>query len=157
MEKNPSSEHSSPEQKKQSPRDSLLKFFNRYRARPDIPKYSYAEQGDLGKKSEEAQQRFLKEKTVEAKRASEIAAKQFLESKEDKKHISTIWAPIAAAQYFLRSEDANYIPEENRADLLQKIDGLMKNLEEARKKENISDELVREVLSFMAEVEKQLN
>ncbi len=157
MEQTPSPDKGPSEKKEKSPKINVLAFFDRYRARPDIPKYSYKEQSELAKKSEEARNRFSEEATPEAREASEAAARRFLESKEDKKHVSTIWAPLAAAQYFLRSEDAKEISETVRTELLQKIDQIMVKLEEARKQEHISDELVSEVLAFMNEAENQLN
>lgn len=157
MEKTPSPEKASSEKAQKSQKEILRDFFNRYRIRPDTPKYSYEEQSELGKKSEEARKKFTKEGTPEAEQESKAAAEEFLESKADKKHVSTMWAPLAAAQYFLGSEEAKEISEANRTELLNKIGDLLKKLEEARQKQHISDELVAEALDFMDEMEAVLH
>lgn len=114
-------------------KESTLKKFKNFLARPDEPKYSYKEQHELAGKKE--------------------SEKEFLESKGDKKHISAIWAPLLYAKLFLESEEANYISKIEKEELLNKIADLIKELAIARQQENISDEFVKKVTSFIEELE----
>lgn len=146
----------SPESGPKSWKESMFKSFASYRARPDQPKYSYEEQHKLAEKSAAASKKFQSEKTPEARKEAEEAAKVFLESKADKKHVGTMWVPLMAAQNFLRSEEAAAIEESERQKLANDAENLLKELEEAREKEHISDELVQKTLSFMNELESQV-
>ncbi|MBI3046597.1 MAG: hypothetical protein HYY86_03635 [Candidatus Harrisonbacteria bacterium] len=144
----------SPEEKRPpTVKESILKSFQRFRNRPDKPKYTYEEQLELGERSKEVYKKFLKEKTPETEKAHQELSAKFLESKADKKHISAIQAPLSAIELFLESKNSEYIPETKRGKLFDKVNDLFKKLETARQQENISDELVAEVLNFLDEME----
>jgi len=131
-------------------------LFRKFREKPDQPKYSYAEQHVLAAESERTQSAWDKEKTEEAKRLAEEAQRKFLESKEDKKHVSTIWAPLLAAKLYLESDKTKSVSEERKKELIAKVEDLYVDLDVAREKENISDELVQKVLGVMDEIEINL-
>ena len=131
MKENPPS---SEKKEEQNPRKTFLfRSFERYRNKPDKPKYSYEEQHKLSN--------------------SEETAPAFKEGKEDKKHISPIAAILAGIKRFLESEEASNISEKTRMQLLVKRDELFKDLWRAGEEKYISDELVTRFLSFMDEVE----
>jgi hypothetical protein len=155
METGPKKEKS-PEGEPKSRKEALLTFFASYRARPDQPKFSYEDQHKLAERSAAASEKFDREKTPEAKKEAEAAAKIFLESKEDKKHVGTMWVPLMASQSFLESEDAKELSEAERERLSSEAAKLMDELKEAQQKEHISDELVKKTLDFMDEMESQI-
>lgn len=158
METAPQPEKIAPQEKKAlgAYRGMVLKFFKNFRERPDQPEYSYADQHLLAEKSSEAEAAYQAEKTETNRIAAEAAKDEFLKSKSDKKHISTVWTPLAAAKYYLEDEEAGSIPKEKREELLGKIDNLYVDLDIAREKENISDELIEKVLNVMDEIEINL-
>ena len=140
-----------------STQEGLLRYFRNFRARPDTPKYTYEEQNRIGELMEIKKERFEKEKTPEAEKEFKELIQKFQEGKMDKKHISAIWAPLLAAQLFLQeSEEAKKIPVSVKNHLLEKINALLAGVKEAQQKEDMSDELVAEVLRFMDEMESRL-
>lgn len=159
METAPQPEKVAPKEKVISePYQKLVRdLFKRFRERPDQPKYSYEEQHLLAEKSSKAEAAYQIEKTEESRLLSEAAKKEFLESKSDKKHISTVWTPLAAAKYYLESEEAGIIPDDRRKELMGKIENIYVDLDIARDKQNIDDELIEKVLNVMGEIENNLN
>lgn len=158
METAPQPEKVAPKEKVISePYQKLVRdLFRKFRERPDQPKYSYADQHLLAEKSAETQEAFQKEKTETNRIAAEAAKDEFLNSKSDKKHISTVWTPLAAAKYYLESEESEIIPKEKREELIGKIENIYVDLDIARDKQNIDDELIEKVLRVMGEVEINL-
>ncbi|MDO8430132.1 MAG: hypothetical protein Q7S73_02085 [bacterium] len=128
----------SPEKKAEQKSSKLVlqKVFEKFRKRSDDPKYPYKEQHKLAGKPETSQ--------------------EFIESKEDKKHISPIWGVLLTTEMFLKSEEAKHISEIEKRELLNKKNDLLEDLKRARQKENISDELLAKVSGFMDEVESYL-
>lgn len=159
METAPQPEKVAPKEKAISePYQKLVRdLFKKFRERPDQPKYSYADQHLLAEKSSAAQAAYLSEKTEENRIAAEAAKDEFLESKSDKKHISTVWTPLAAAKYYLESEEAEIIPKEKMEEMMGKIENIYVDLDMARDKQNIDDELIEKVLKVMEEIETNLN
>lgn len=117
-------------------RELALKSFINFWGKKDESSYSYEEQNLLAKKSAE----------------SEEAARRFLESKNDKKHINAIFAPLGTALFYLESEESEFIPEVRRKELIDKIKDLYADLDIAREQENISDELISKTLDVMDEI-----
>lgn len=143
-------------EKENSSEKRVLSFFNSYRARPDKPKYSYEEQNILGKKMEEARKRFEDTKNPEDKKELDELSAEFLEGKKDKKHISTLWTPLLAAQLYLEDEGRKKLSAEAQTAMRGKIDELLAKLDEARAQEHMSDELIAESLDFMNKFENYL-
>ncbi len=137
-------------------RNKVLELFNNYRARPDTPKYTYEEQDMLGGKMEQARKKFETGKDPEAAKELETLSAEFLESKRDKKHISTLWPPLMAAQVYLERAGEPKIPAEIKSALDDELQRLMKRMEEAREQKNMSDELVAESLDFMNKFENYI-
>lgn len=159
METAPQPEKVAPKEKAVSePYQKLVRdLFKKFRERPDQPKYSYADQHLLAEKSSSAEAAYQAEKTEANRLAAEAAKNEFLKSKADKKHISTVWTPLAAAKYYLESEEAETVPKEKRAELMSKIENIYVDLDIARDKQNIDDELIEKVLEVMNEIEINLN
>lgn len=159
METAPQPEKVAPKEKAVSePYQKLARdLFRKFRERPDQPEYSYADQHLLAEKSSAAEAAYRTEKTEANRMAAEAAKDEFLKSKSDKKHISTVWTPLAAAKYYLESEESENVPKEKREELMSKIENIYVDLDIARDKQNIDDELIEKVLKVMDEIEINLN
>lgn len=158
METAPQPEKIAPKEKVASdPYQKLVRnLFKRFRERPDQPEYSYADQHLLAEKSSKTEAAYQAEKTEANRIAAEAAKDEFLKSKSDKKHISTVWTPLAAAKYYLEDAESASIPKEKKEELMGKIENIYVDLDIARDKQNIDDELIQRVLKVMDEIEINL-
>lgn len=139
----PSSEKQ-PEQAEKRPltlKELTLIFFKSFRDRPDKPKYSYEEQKKLQQ---------------ESARGGKEAIQKFIESKQDKYHISAINVPLGSARLFLDSEESKQIPESEKRLLQERVKKAFLDLEESGKKGQITEEQVKEVLNIMDAIQPYL-
>lgn len=99
----------------------------------------------------------VEEKTKELSRLRQEAEERFLESKSDKKHITSVMVPLQTFKFFLESKEANTISEIEKGELKNKTNELLEELGVARQKQDIPDQLIEKVLSFLDEAEIYLN
>ncbi len=114
--------------------------FQRFLARPGIPKLSYEEQNEL--------------KKIGVPQTEE-EAKKFAESKKDKFHVSAVSSVLGAAVMYLDSDSNKFSPELNKA-MRAKLEYLNEEMEISKEQEHMNQAFMAEVIEFVEEFESHL-
>jgi hypothetical protein len=96
-----------------------------------------------------------KDKLQEATRTNPEALMKWEEDRNSKYRINSLYAPIAASENFLKSKEADSVPNDVKEELISRIDSAYEDLKKSRGK-RIEKKLVDEVKEIVNEVSKYL-